>query len=133
MAEERYKPFFKVVDTYKLAGRLVLVSDRTDSGRARTNETIQVHPPSGGVPKLYKAGCVSFSGVTSSAEPRFCMAVKGVEPEEIPVGSGVWIEDRPRPIEDLSRYRKNVERSCPPMPQIECALPQEQKGKMETV
>lgn len=129
MAKEKYQPFFQVVDTYSLEGHLVLVSDRTDSGQARTNETIQVHTPLGGMPKLYKAGCVSFSRLPGSGEHPFCMAIKGVEPEEIPVGSRIWIEAREHQIEDLSRYRKTVK---PPSPGV-ADVPLVQKGNMETV
>jgi hypothetical protein len=127
MQEEKYRPFFRVVDTYKVKGHLVLVSDRVDSGAARTNEVIQVRTPCGGPPRLYQAGCVSVSGSSSTGTNPFCMAIKGVEPGEIPIGSRVWIEDRQSKKEDLSRYRKKTA----PQPSLLC--PEEQKGKMETV
>lgn len=127
MQEEKYRPFFRVMDTYKIKGHLVLVSDRVDSGVARTNEIIQVHTPCGGPPRLYKAGCVSVSGTSGTGINHFCMAIKGVEPGEIPVGSRVWIEDRKSQKEDLSRYRKKTA----PQPGLCCS--DEQNGKMETV
>jgi hypothetical protein len=34
------------------------------------------------------------------------MAIKGIEPDEIPLGSSVWIECRAVQSSDLSRYRK---------------------------
>lgn len=127
MREERFEPFFNVIDTYMLKGHLVIVSDRFDSGAARTNEIIQVHTPCGGKPKQYSAGCISVSGGHYPLVNHFCMAVKGAEPEEIPIGSGVWIEARQGQKQDLSRYRKkNIE---PPRP----GRPDQTKGKMETV
>lgn len=62
--------------------------------------------PYGGSQKLYKAGCVSFSRLPGTGEHPFCMAIKGIEPDEIPLGSSVWIECRAVQSSDLSRYRK---------------------------
>ncbi|MBN8662628.1 MAG: hypothetical protein J0M35_19830 [Candidatus Obscuribacter phosphatis] len=36
----------------------------------------------------------------------FCMAIQGVTPEEIPIGSTVWLESREITERDFSRYRK---------------------------
>jgi hypothetical protein len=136
MPEVRYKPFFRVVDCYQVKGHLILISDRTNSGHARTFETIQVHVPGEAKPKSYQAGCVSYARSNPEGEIPFCMAVKGIEPEQIPIGSTVWLEDRGAKPVDLSRYKKSSKPPIPmiePQPQAQAILPQVQKGKMETV
>ncbi len=119
MVADSYKLFFRVVETYKVNGHLVLVSDRVDSGLARTSETIQVRM-SGKEPQLYQAGCVSFWRQDNSSDIPFCMSIKGVKPEDIPVGSQVWIEERALVqgnINKLGRYRKSA------VPQIVAKAP----------
>jgi len=132
MNEQNYQLFFRVVDHYVIKDNLILVSDRTDSGRARTLETIQVKCPGGGNAKVYTAGCVSYWQMPGEKPAPFCMAIKGLKPEEIPIGSTVWLEKREIADQDLSRYRK-LKKAPPPMPGGLPEVTQQQGGKKQAV
>jgi len=132
MNEQNYQLFFRVVDHYVIKDNLILVSDRTDSGRARTLETIQVKCPGGGNAKVYTAGCVSYWQMPGEKPAPFCMAIKGLKPEQIPIGSTVWLEKREIADQDLSRYRK-LKKAPPPMPGGLPEVTQQQGGKKQAV
>ncbi len=132
MKESNYQLFFRVVDHYVIKGNLILVSDRTDSGRARTLETIQIKDPSGANARFYTAGCVSYWQMPGAKPAPFCMAIKGLKPEEIPIGSTVWLEKREIADQDLSRYRK-LKKAPPPMPGGLPEVTQQQGGKKQAV
>jgi len=106
MDDLSYQLFFRVVDHCVIKGNLILVSDRTDSGRARALETIQVKDPNGTNARFYTAGCVSYWQMPGAKRAPFCMAIQGVTPEEIPIGSTVWLESREITERDFSRYCK---------------------------
>ena len=132
MNEQNYQLFFRVVDHYVIKDNLILVSDRTDSGRARTLETIQVKCPGGGNAKVYTAGCVSYWQMPGEKPAPFCMAIKGLKPEQIPIGSTVWLEEREIANQDLSRYRK-IKNSPAPMPGGMPDISQPKSGKKQAV
>ena len=132
MKESNYQLFFRVVDHYVIKGNLILVSDRTDSGRARTLETIQIKDPSGANARFYTAGCVSYWQMPGDKPAPFSMAIKGLKPEEIPIGSTVWLEKREIADQDLSRYRK-LKKAPPPMPGGLPEVTQQQGGKKQAV
>ena len=92
MVDKAFKLFFKVVETYEVKGFLVLVADRTDSGLARQRETIELKCP-GKAAIQRQAGIVKFWRRDTYSEIPLCMAVKGLKPEEVPIGSEVWIEE----------------------------------------
>ncbi|MBP9091600.1 hypothetical protein KBI23_11255 [bacterium] len=92
MVNQAFKLFFKVVETYEAKGYLVLVSDRTDSGLARQRETIELRC-AGKSSRRCQAGIVKFWRLDNSREIPLCLAVKGLKPEEVPIGSEVWIEE----------------------------------------
>ena len=49
MSEFGFKYFFKVVDLYVIEGRLVAVSDITDSGDYMPGEVVELHRPDGSI------------------------------------------------------------------------------------
>lgn len=109
MVSNSFKLFFKVVETYEERGYLVLVSNRTDSGLARSRETIGLKCP--GKPSTFcEASVVKFWRRDNSCEIPFCMAVKGFKAEDVPVGSEVWIQQS-RPIQDGRKRFEYIETS----------------------
>ena len=132
MNDSNYQLFFRVVDHRVIRGNLILVSDRTDSGQARTLEIIQVKDPKGGNAKMYTAGSVSNWQMPGAKPAPFCMAIKGIKPEEIPIGSTVWLGSREITEKELKLYRK-LAKSPAPIPGGLPEVSQPKGGKKQAV
>lgn len=128
MIEKPYKPYFTVADTYLDRGHLILVAEHEDLSGSGFTEQIEIRRA--GAPVLrVEAAVVQFWGRDPEIKAPLCLAVKGLECADVPVGSEVWRQE----VEVVQRGRKRYEKivsaeSISERKVIPCPPPIEESG-----